>query len=244
MSSAAPVARPPRFRSVGGRDPLVDLVVSQIQGQILDGRLPVGAKLPPEREFAVKLKVSRTVVREAVRILVTRGLLETKHGVGTTVRAMSAHQAVQPLTLYLKTGPQPVQLQHLHQVRCLIEVENAGVAAEVASSEDVEALESLCASMNANAEDRERFAADDSAFHRRIAEITRNPVLILLLDSLQDLLREIRSRVATIPSLAARVMPTHLEICERIRERDVEGARDAMRRHLSIAYEIQQQLEQ
>ena len=66
--------------------------------------------------------VSRTVVREAVRILVTKGLLETRHGIGTTVRAVTREEVVRPMTLFLRTCGQEVSLEHLHQVRSILEV--------------------------------------------------------------------------------------------------------------------------
>src|ERR1035438_10043195 len=80
MPIAKTVSPKPRFRSVGRKDGLVIRVVGAIEGQILDGRLAVGTRLPPEREFSESLGVSRPVVREAVRVLVTKGLLETRHG--------------------------------------------------------------------------------------------------------------------------------------------------------------------
>jgi DNA-binding FadR family transcriptional regulator len=107
-----PHSKPPaaRFRVLGNKDGLVTRVVQAIQGQILGGRLAVGTNLPPEREFAERLGVSRTVVREAVRILVTKGLLDTCHGVGTTVRAVTREEVVRPLTLFLRTCGQEVSL--------------------------------------------------------------------------------------------------------------------------------------
>jgi len=77
--SASTAAKPPRFRVVGGKDSLVARVVGEIERQIADGRVAVETALPPERELAERLAVSRPVVREAVRTLVARGLLETRH---------------------------------------------------------------------------------------------------------------------------------------------------------------------
>src|ERR1035438_9153505 len=91
-----------RFRMLGHKHGLVDRVVEAIEAQILNGRLAISAKLPPEREFADRLGVSRTVVREAVRILVTKGLLETRHGIGTTVHAMTSEEVVKPMTLFFQ----------------------------------------------------------------------------------------------------------------------------------------------
>jgi len=82
--------------------------------------------------------------------------------------------------------------------------------------------------MEAFAGNPEAFASADAEFHQRLANITHNPLLVFLLDTLRDLMVQVRSNVASLPNLAERVMPTHLEIVECVRRRDREGARAAM----------------
>src|SRR4051812_1505066 len=110
MSSNGQPQAKPRFRRIGSTDGLVERVVNAIEQEIFVGRLTVGAKLPPEREFSEHLHVSRPVVREAVRILTARGMLETRHGVGTTVRAVSREEVVKPLQLFLRVRGQSVSV--------------------------------------------------------------------------------------------------------------------------------------
>jgi GntR family transcriptional repressor for pyruvate dehydrogenase complex len=234
--------RRPRFASVGQKDDLVDRVVQAIERQILDGRLPPGTRLPPEREFSISLRVSRPVVREAVRILVTRGLLETRHGIGTKVRAISHEEIVKPLTLFLQTCGQEVNIGHLYQVRSILEVENAAMAARQATDADLADLVRICCEMESAASDPPEFALKDSEFHRRLSETTHNPLMILLLDSIQTMMSEVRILVSKQPDLFDRVMPTHLQIVERIKSRDPDGARLAMREHVGIALIIQREL--
>jgi GntR family transcriptional repressor for pyruvate dehydrogenase complex len=233
-----------RFRVLGRKDGLVDRVVQTIERQILDGRLVVGTKLSPEREFAERLGVSRTVVREAMRILVTKGLLETRHGIGTVVRALTRRELVRPLTLFLRTCGEAVSLEHLHQVRSILEVENAGLAARQASDADIEDLRRISAEMLSAAGDPQQFAVKDAEFHRRVAQTTHNPLLILLLDSTRDLMNEVRMLVARKHGLVERVMPTHTRILECVASRDARGARRAMRQHLRAALAIQRELMQ
>jgi GntR family transcriptional repressor for pyruvate dehydrogenase complex len=216
--------------------------VQAIEGQILDGRLTVGTRLPPERDLADSLGVSRPVVREAVRILVTKGLLETQHGVGTTVRAITRAEVVKPLNLFLRTCGKEISIEQLHQVRSVLEVENAGIAAKEASDADIQALRATCEAMQASLAKTQQFAEKDDEFHRRLAQTTHNPLLILLLDSIRDLMAEVRARVSEETGLFERVMPTHLQILECIAARDVRGARRAMREHLQIALSIQTEL--
>lgn len=235
-------AQKTHFKAIGNKDGLVDRVVRAIEEEILRGRLVVGARLPPEREFSERLGVSRTVVREAVRILTTWGLLETRHGVGTTVRAVTREEVVKPLTLFLQVRGLNVNIQHLYHVRSILEVENAGLAAEQATEEDVRELKRICAEMEKAADDATLFAQKDSEFHRRISETTHNPLLILLLDSVNDMMSEVRRLVANQAGLFERVMPTHNRIIESIVSRDSAGARQAMREHLEIALAIQTEL--
>lgn len=244
MSSTATDIQPrkPRFRSIGQKDDLVIRVVQAIERQIVDGRLSPGARLPAERDFAESLGVSRPVVREAVRILVTRGLLETRHGIGTKVRAVSHEEVVKPLTLFLKTCGQEVNISHLFQVRSILEVENAAMAAQQATEADIAELAQLCCEMESAASDPQQFALKDSEFHRRISETTHNPLMILLLDSIQKMMSEVRTIVSKHPNLFDRVMPSHLQVVECIKSRDSEGARSAMREHLVIALKIQSEL--
>jgi GntR family transcriptional regulator, transcriptional repressor for pyruvate dehydrogenase complex len=231
-----------RFGTLGNKNALVDRVVQSIQEQILSERLAVGTRLPPERELADRLGVSRTVIREAVCVLVATGLIETRHGIGSTVRALSRNEVVKPLTLFLRTWGHEVSLEHLHQVRSILEVENAGLAAEQASEEDVEDLRRITAEMSAAMNDPTLFSTKDSEFHRRLAETTHNPLLTLLLDSLRDLMAEVRSLVAKESGLFERVMPAHIEIVECVAARDVAGARKAMRGHLRTALDVQRKV--
>src|SRR6267154_317655 len=236
-----PVKRVPklRFGSVGNTGALVDRVVQKIQEQILSGRLAVGTKLPPERELAERLGVSRTVLREAVRVLSAKGLLETCHGVGTTVRALTREEMLEPLNLFLRSWGRDVSLNHLHQVRSLLEVENIGLAAEQASEEDIRDLRRILEEMEAAKEDPLLFAAKDSDFHTRLAQTAHNPLLTLLLDSIHDLMVGIRELVAHESGLVERVMPAHIEMLDCIVMRDAKRARQAMRAHLLAALDVQ-----
>ena len=231
-----------RFRMIGRKDGLVDQVVQAIEAQILSGRLEIGARLPAERDFSERLGVSRPVVREAVRILTTRGLLDTKHGIGTTVRAVSRDEIVKPLTLFLRARGEEISIQHLHQVRSILEVENAGLAAKNAVEADVEDLRRICGEMQEAKTDPAAFSIKDSEFHRRLSETTHNPLMILLLASIHDMMREVRGLVAKRGGLYERVMPTHLQILESVASREPQAARAAMREHLEIALAIQKEL--
>jgi DNA-binding FadR family transcriptional regulator len=120
-------------------------------------------------------------------------------------------------------------------------VENAGLAAGQATDADIEDLRRILAEMEAAAADPQQFALKDSEFHRRLSQTTHNPLLILLLDSIRDLMAEVRTLVAN-EQVFERVMPTHIRILECVASRDDRGARRAMREHLLIALGIQRDL--
>jgi DNA-binding FadR family transcriptional regulator len=213
-----------------------------VEKQVLDGRLPVGTRLPAEREFAERLGVSRTVLREAVRILGTKGLLETRHGIGTTTRAMTSEAVVKPMTLFFRSLNQEISLKDLHQVRSFLEGGTASLAASQATDADVEDLRRLYAEMQAAAQDPDLFAQKDAEFHRRLSQTTHNPLITLLLDSIRDLIAEVRTRVAQDPGLYDQVMPGHLRILDAVAARHPQRARQAMMEHLTAALAIQEHI--
>jgi DNA-binding FadR family transcriptional regulator len=234
--------RTPRFRFVGQRGNLVDRVVRTIERQILDGRLPQGTRIPAESELCISLGVSRPVVREAVRILVGRGLLETRQGVGTKVRAVTQAEVVKPLTLFLRTRGQEVDLAHLHKVRSILEVETAAMAAEEATDTDIAQLAQICFEMESAARDPQQFIRKDFEFHRCLGESTHNPLMIVLLDSVQLLASEVRTLVSRQVGAFERAVPGHRRIVEGIKSRDQDAARLAMHEHLAVAIKMQEEM--
>jgi len=225
------------FRSVAPEGRLVDRVVNQIQRLIVDGYLRVGTRLPSEMELAAQLGVSRTVIREAVRILTAKGLLETRPGVGSVVRQMTRDQVVEPLGHLLRAHN--VTLDELHEVRGILEVEIAGLAARQADAEDITKLRQAMEAMTRATNDAEALAAHDAEFHRALAQATHNPLLVILLDSIRDLMQEVRLRVSSYPGIAEVIVPDHYRVLECVAAGDEEGARRAMREHIDHARDFQ-----
>lgn len=222
-----------QFRTVGSKERLVDRVVNELESLIVAGQLKPATKLPPERELAEQLGVSRTVVREAVRILVTKGLLETKHGVGTIVRQVTREQVVTPLNLFLRMqGGGEVSFDDLHQVRSILEIEIAALAASQATKEDISNLKNILAEMKAAQSDSNKLALHDANFHSAIAQTTHNPLLIVLINSIRDLLREYVARVTPYIDPQKDNLSLHEALLERIEAGDADGARQAMQVNL------------
>ncbi len=211
---------------------LSDQVAAQLQRLILDTGMQPGEKLPSERELCALLGVSRTVVREAVRSLVVKGLLDVRRGGGTLVRSPDPALVSELMTMLLRGGGGEVAFAHLHEVRRLIEVEIAGLAAERRSEADLALMEAQLRAMEAQVGRPEAWAEADVAFHAAIAAATHNPLYPLLLGSIADMLVEVRRTGATLPDTPQKAYRHHAAIHERISAGDRSGARQAMQEHL------------
>jgi len=227
------------FRNIGTNDRLVDRVANEIQSVIATRQLSPGTKLPPERELCQQLGVSRTALREAVRMLVSRGLLEIRPGSGTTVREMTSDQISEPLAMLIRTHDQTITPDHMHEVRSILEVGIVRMAAVNATETDVADLKAIIRHLEKRGIRPAEFAEKDQELHRRIAQASHNALLVVLLDSIRDVMQEIRSRVLRYPGLAEIVNPDHRRIVDRIAARDEDGAAEAMHDHLEHARAVQ-----
>lgn len=227
------------FQNVGTKDNLVDRVVNAIQDLILDGQLQPGMRLPPEREFAERLGVSRTVLREAVRILVTKGLLDTRHGVGTVVRQVSNDQFLEPLSLLLRSYN--LSIDQLYEVRSILEVGTVRIAAVNFTPDDLADLQRIADAMESAVDDVTRFIALDDEFHVRLAVAAHNPLLELLAHSIGAIMHEVRTRVHKYTRVYNLAVPDHQEILRALAAHEADGAAAAMQRHLDNARQFQEE---
>lgn len=225
------------FRSIGTKERLVDRVVGEIQNRILEGGLEPGTMLPSERELCEQLGVSRTVLREAVRMLVTKGLLETRPGVGTIVKQIGSNQISESINFMLNQDPK-LTLIHLHSVRRMLEIENARLAAANATGEDIARLREILDEMKNALGDAEEFSILDAEFHRVVADATQNPLLGILLDSIRGLFLDIIIKIQVHSFQVEHTLPEHKKIVDEIAARNPEKAAEAMRVHLEYALQI------
>jgi len=217
------------------RDQLYTQVAHRLQQLIVAESLVPGDKLPGERELAARLGVSRTVVREAIRVLADRGLLKVKQGCGTYVCDLSAKDAAAPLGLLLKMRKCPDTAEHLTEVRRTIEVDIAGYAAERATQEDIAALEEHLALMQTQTDDPDAYAEHDLAFHMALAKATRNPYYDLLIQALAALLSETIQLTMIAPEATTAGTRHHNRLLAAIKTHSADEARQAMRDHLTTS---------
>ena len=214
---------------------MAERVTEQIRQIIVGGQLQPGDRMPPERELARQFGVSRTVVREAMRALTAQGLVEVHAGSGSTVRNPSAVEVAQSLARLLQVGQHDFDHSKILEVRRLLEVEIAGLAAERRSDEDLVALETTLQETARVGDECEAWLRNDIAFHAQLAQATKNELFSLLLDSISDVMVSVRRLGFDVPNASARTLRYHGAILEAVRGGDAARARTAMRDHLDEA---------
>jgi GntR family transcriptional repressor for pyruvate dehydrogenase complex len=210
---------------------LYEQIVQQIEDSITGGELKEGDQLPAERELAQQFGVSRTAVREAVKTLREKGLVEAYPGRGTFITNGTARSIQQTLDRMIRSG-QGEGTVHLTEVREILEPEIAALAAQRVDEEMLSAMREAIAVMDAARKDSEAFIEGDLDFHLALAEAAGNPLILSLIDSIVGLLREQRTRTYFVEGGPERGQYHHRRILEAIEHRDAVGAREAMRAHL------------
>lgn len=209
---------------------LYEKIVAQIQQRIIDGELKPGDRLPPVPTLVEEFGVSRTVIREAIQLLQSKGLVTVKHGSGMFVSEPTSDTISEVLsTIFRFKG---ASAHDLHEVREILELQIAALAAERASEEDKAELLDCLEWMEKVRESPREYIEVDLLFHGILARATGNEVFLLLLEPLIDLLRQSRVKGTQIPGGVERSLIGHKALYECIRKGDCEGARMAMREHL------------
>lgn len=229
----------PLFSELAREPTLTQRVTRQLEERIIASHLRPGDRLPAERELARQFGVSKTVVREAIMALTARSLLEPIPGGGSVIRTPSAQAVAQSMSLFLRGTNRELDYARVHEVRRTLEIEIAGLAAERRTEADIARMEEILTEMEALGEPtRARYSEDDVAFHAAIARATQNPLFALLLDSVADIMLEVRRLGGQVPGSFENGRAHHRALFARIKSQDVNGARQAMLAHLIDSEEI------
>lgn len=209
-------------------------VVRQIISQVMGGALKPGDSLPSEMVLAQQFGVSRTVIREAIRILSNKGLVEVKHGSGMLIQPPEQWNYLDPTILIeqLRFGRDPHFLSDLLQLRSVVEVEIAALAALHRTDKDLSTLHEQIAGMQAVLDDHKTYTQLDIAFHDTLMNIARNRLFIQVLRPARKALYVARMISSLRPGGPELSEQGHEEIVEAIELQDQEKAREAMRRHI------------
>jgi GntR family transcriptional repressor for pyruvate dehydrogenase complex len=214
-------------------------VVDQIQSAILDGRLKLGDKLPAERELGEMLGTSRGTLREALRVLEQKGLIEIRLGVGggAIIKDPGGKQITESLAMLIRS--QKVSLTHLAEFREEVEGTVAGLAAKRATSEDIQHLRELILAAEkcwkAGVQNWPEFVRVDEKLHMFISRIAGNPVYEFILRTVHDNIQIYYDRF--LPGGVNELNENYYDLTQLVEavaegqvERAVELARDHVRR--------------
>lgn len=208
---------------------LAERVEEQIYQYMIDNSIQVGQKIPNEFELGKMFGVGRSTVREAVKLMISKGILEIRRGSGTYVVSLSATK-YDPLGLNQIADKKRLALD-LANVRLMLEPEIAAMSALNATDEDIQKMEKLCIQVEKKIKNNENYIDDDIAFHCAIAESSKNKVveqLIPIIDTTVMMFVNI-----THKEFLNETIETHRATLEAIKRRDTVGAKMAMMMHLT-----------
>lgn len=212
---------------------LSEEIASRLTGYILEMGLKPGDQLPPERELIARLKVGRSSLREALKILGAVGAVDVQGREGTFVGRGGASLLAKPLFWNLLLENR--SMEEVIEARRIIEVDLAGLAAERADEEEVGAVGHQLELMRASVGDADTYSEHDVEFHLAVAEAGHNSILSQVLVTTRHILRAwIRKNISDVGG-TPHSLNEHVPIYEAIARHDVEAAREAMEQHLERA---------
>ena len=205
-------------------------IVRQVKQLIAEGKLKSGDRLPPERDLAEKFVVSRTSVREALRALQSRGLIDIRAGEGAFIRDISVDALIEPLALVIL--PHREAVGELFEARRLLEPAIAALAARRATREELTEMERILEEQAKEVSQGHTGVAQDTALHSTIANSAHNRAITRIVSALMDLLTQSREESLHTPGRPTRSHEDHRQILDAIRRRDEVAAHRAMLDHL------------
>jgi len=214
-------------------------IADRIEAMITGKELQPGDKLPPERILAESFGVSRSAVREALKLVAQRGLVQARMGDGTYVVDPGMSAVISSIAVASRMRNSTID--DMTEVRLHLEVPIAGMAAFRATAEDIARIEAALRVMDAcipeldNPDRRMELVRADLDFHTALAGATHNPVFLILSNSILDILLDERARSQSkSPTVTEPGHRYHHVILECVKNGDAAGAREAMREHLQL----------
>jgi len=202
-------------------------VLQEMQRLIVEEYPEPGSKLPKEADLAERFQVSRIVIREAMKILEDRGMIEVRAGRGTITVAPNPERVKQSLLYLFRDQPMPTveEMELMLELRQVLEETSASLAAVRATAEDLAEIEDALQAMAAKNGKLKQAVDADMRFHRAVMRAAHNPYLELVLDPVMStFLRQIKLTNFN------KGLDLHREVLEEIKARNTIGARQAVRR--------------
>jgi len=214
------------------RDTAASQVVEHVRREIEAGRLGPGARLPPERELARQMGVSRPSLRSGLRTLHAMGIITSRRGAGTFIVEGPPRLGKAPLEFL--AALHGFTLEQMYEARRMLEVGAAGLAAERASGEQLAAMADEITGMFVALDQPQLFLRHDLDFHRAVAAGSGNPILAAIIGALAEIIWE-TGRIRVQGLSLRESAEAHHRIYKAIRARSAERARREMAAHLQHA---------
>ncbi len=221
------IIRPPRSGQA------TEQVVARVYELIKRDELKPGDRLPPERELAKELGISRPSLRSGLSSLISMGVLKSRQGAGTFIAAGPPVLDSEPLRLL--AALHGFSFEHMFETRSVLEVGAAGLAAERATGDQLATMSEEIAEMFAALEDPQQFLVHDIAFHRAVAAASGNPTLATLVEMVSAVMYERRRDTIGRAHDFNEALEMHRGVYRAIRARKPDEARAAMREHIDRA---------
>lgn len=218
------------------RTTLTAAAFEQLISYVVNGRWKAGDRIPPERDLCQQLGIARTSLREALKAMELVGMVESRVGHGTFVSPRSEFLS-RPL-LWAFTGTDTEELQDIMEARVLVEENLAGLAAQRATDEEIDAIRKTLEELEACIARGQPILDVDMQFHLAIARASHNNVLANAVQLLRNMMREWIYYKVLVPDVAPRVLKRHWAIYKAIEQRNAEIARREMREHLEEAMNL------
>jgi GntR family transcriptional regulator, transcriptional repressor for pyruvate dehydrogenase complex len=218
-------------------------VVTRLKEMIHNGELSPGDRLPPERDLAKILGVSRPTLRAGIRSLAAVGILQSRQGAGTFVAQRGDSPTLDSSPLRMLSALHGFTSDEMFEARLALEMSIAGLAAERASSEQMTLMAEEITGMYASLDDPAQYLVHDMKFHQTIAAASNNRILTSLMNMVATILFDSRSKTVKRAKDLKQSAEQHHNIYRAMRERSPESARRAMHDHL-IATQQAQRLEE
>lgn len=211
-------------------------VIEQIKGMIADGILKKGDKLPSERELVEQLQVSRTSIREALRAMEIIGLIECKQGGGNFVKSDFKNNLFEPLSImFMLEKGDPIEII---EVRKIIEVETAALAAERITQDELDKLGIIVEDLKKSVNEEEAVQIDKK-FHYELATASKNKLIITILNAISSLIdayiKDARKKILEKEENRALLSSQHEKVYIALKNHNPSEAVEAMKQHLDFA---------
>ena len=218
------------FEPLGRESAVSSLAIDRLKEMIVAGDLKAGQRLPPERDLALLLRVSRPSLREAIRALTALNIVQSRHGDGTYVSSLEPELLARPIDFLLQISHESVAA--LFEARRVVEAGVASFAALRASELELAQLDDFVKVGRSLVDDVVEFVHHDIAFHARLLASAQSPILSSLVSSLSTLAADLQSEAAQDDELRAASLRDHQRIVRALRSRDATLAAEMMDSHL------------